>query len=82
MSQKPVAGIFTEYRKRLLNFIRLRVIRIEDVEDILKEVFYQFSRVNDKINPIENTAAWLYRATRNRIKPLQKEERRTLTCLL
>ncbi|MCL1815591.1 MAG: sigma-70 family RNA polymerase sigma factor [Treponema sp.] len=65
--KKSVAVIFTDYRKRLLNFIRSRVNRIEDAEDILQEVFYQFSKVNETINPIENTAAWLYRAAHNRI---------------
>jgi RNA polymerase sigma factor (sigma-70 family) len=67
MAKKSAAEVFTEYRKRLLNFIRSRVRSIDDAEDILQEVFYQFSRVNDTINPIENTAAWLYRAARNRI---------------
>ena len=67
MTKKSVAEIFTDYRKRLLTFIRLRVSRIEDAEDILQEVFYQFSKVNNTLNPIENTAAWLYRAARNRI---------------
>jgi RNA polymerase sigma factor (sigma-70 family) len=67
MAKKSVASVFTDYRKRLLNFIRSRVSRIEDAEDILQEVFYQFSKVNDALNPIENTAAWLYRAARNRI---------------
>ena len=58
---------FTNYSKRLLNFIRSKVNRIEDAEDILSEVFYQYSRINDKLNPIENTAAWLYKTARNRI---------------
>jgi RNA polymerase sigma factor (sigma-70 family) len=67
MAKKSAAEVFTEYRKRLLNFIRSRVRSIDDAEDILQEVFYQFARVNDSINPIENTAAWLYRAARNKI---------------
>jgi RNA polymerase sigma factor (sigma-70 family) len=61
------ADIFTSFRRKLLNFIRSRVSRIEDAEDILQDVFYQFNRVNDMINPIENISAWLYRAARNRI---------------
>ena len=58
---------FTGFRQRLLNFIRLRVKRVEDAEDILQDVFYQFTRVNNLINPIENISAWLYRTARNRI---------------
>jgi RNA polymerase sigma factor (sigma-70 family) len=61
------ADTFTSFRRKLLNFIRSRVSRIEDAEDILQDVFYQFNRVNDMINPIENISAWLYRAARNRI---------------
>jgi RNA polymerase sigma factor (sigma-70 family) len=61
------AETFTGFRQRLLNFIRSRVNRVEDAEDILQDVFYQFSSVNNIINPIENISAWLYRAARNRI---------------
>ena len=62
-----ITKTFTEYRGRLLKFIRSRVRAIEDAEDILSEVFYNFARVNDMANPVEQTAAWLYRAARNRI---------------
>jgi RNA polymerase sigma factor (sigma-70 family) len=61
------AETFSSFRQKLLNFIQPRVSRIEDAEDILQDVFYQFTRVNDLINPIENISAWLYRAARNRI---------------
>ena len=61
------AETLVSLRQRLLNFIRSRVNRLEDAEDILQDVFYQFSRVNDIINPIENISAWLYRAARNKI---------------
>jgi RNA polymerase sigma factor (sigma-70 family) len=61
------AETLVSLRQRLLNFIRSRVNRIEDAEDILQDVFYQFSRVDNLINPIENISAWLYRAARNKI---------------
>ena len=61
------AETFLSFRQRLMNFIQPRVSRIEDAEDILQDVFYQFTRMNDLINPIENISAWLYRATRNKI---------------
>jgi RNA polymerase sigma factor (sigma-70 family) len=61
------AEIFTSFSQRLLNFIRSRVSRVEDAEDILQDVFYQFSRINNIINPIENISAWLYRSARNKI---------------
>jgi RNA polymerase sigma factor (sigma-70 family) len=67
MPKNTVAQAFAEYRGRLLSFIRARVRALEDAEDILSDVFYNFSRVNDLANPVEQTAAWLYRAARNRI---------------
>jgi len=67
MSRNTSAQAFAEYRGRLLKFIRSRVRALEDAEDILSEVFYNFARVNEIANPVEQTAAWLYRAARNRI---------------
>jgi RNA polymerase sigma factor (sigma-70 family) len=75
MSKKSVSEVFTEYRKRLLDFIRLRVSRIEDAEDILQDLFYQFARVNALANPVEQTAAWLYHAARNRIIDAYKKKK-------
>ena len=67
MPKNSVTRTFAEYRERLLKFIRSRVRALEDAEDILSEVFYNFARVNELANPVEQTAAWLYRAARNRI---------------
>jgi len=69
------AQTFVSFRRRLLNFIRGQVNRVEDAEDILQDVFYQFSRVNDMANPIENISAWLYRAARNKIIDHRRKKR-------
>jgi len=61
------AEVFISFRQRLLNFIHSRVSQIEDAEDILQDVFYQFTRVNDLFDQVENISAWLYRAAHNRI---------------
>jgi RNA polymerase sigma factor (sigma-70 family) len=70
-----VTQTFTEYRERLLKFIRSRVSALEDAEDILSEVFYNFTRVNDLANPVEQTSAWLYRAARNKIVDHYKKKK-------
>ncbi len=54
------------YGKRLFYFIRGRVDTDEDAEDILQDVWYQFSNIMTS-EPIEQTSAWLYRVARNRI---------------
>ena len=59
--------VFIDYHKRLLQFIRSRVSLIEDAEDILQDTFYQFARIDDMVNPVENITAWLYRTARNKI---------------
>lgn len=55
-----------DYGKRLFHFIRGRVDTDEDAEDILQDVWYQFSNIMNS-EPIEQTSAWLYRVARNRI---------------
>ncbi len=55
-----------DYGKRLFYFIRGRVNTDEDAEDILQDVWYQFTNVLEN-EPIEQTSAWLFRVARNRI---------------
>ena len=61
-----IIGAVRDYGKRLFSFIRRRVNSDEDAEDILQDVWYQFSNVMNT-EPIEQTSAWLYRVARNRI---------------
>lgn len=69
VTDKPKQNIIQavrDYGKRLFYFIRGRVHTDEDAEDILQDVWYQFSNVMNS-EPIEQTGAWLYRVARNRI---------------
>jgi RNA polymerase sigma factor (sigma-70 family) len=67
MARHAVAETFNLYRERLLKFIRSRVRLLEDAEDILQDVFGELARADSLVKPVENAAAWLYRAARNRI---------------
>ena len=64
----------SSYGKSLLGFIRKRVKNDADAEDILQDVWYQFSAVVNS-EPIEQTGAWLYRVARNKI--LDKHKKHT-----
>ncbi|OOQ60611.1 RNA polymerase subunit sigma-24 [Mucilaginibacter pedocola] len=66
-----------EYGKSLLGFIRKRVKNDADAEDILQDVWYQFSNVLNT-EPIEQTSAWLYRVARNKILDKHKKHTETL----
>jgi RNA polymerase sigma factor (sigma-70 family) len=65
------------YGKNLLGFIRRRVKNDADAEDILQDVWYQFSSVINS-EPIEQTGAWLYRVARNKILDKHKKRKETL----
>jgi RNA polymerase sigma factor (sigma-70 family) len=58
--------LIVEHRPKLKSFIRKRVSNIEDADDILQDVFYQFLKtVENTMNPIEHVSAWMYRVARN-----------------
>ncbi len=71
-AQQNIVGVVREYGKRLFGFIRNRVKTDADAEDILQDVWYQFSRVADA-EPIEQLSGWLYRVARNRITDLYRK---------
>lgn len=64
--KQNISSIVKAYSTRLFRFIRSRVSTNADAEDILQEVWYQFSRLVD-IEPIEQVSGWLFRVARNRI---------------
>ncbi len=70
MSQREKENIIAQtvknYGGKLLSFIRPKVNNSEDAEDILQEVWYQFSNLTN-ISEIVNVSAWLYTVSRNKI---------------
>ena len=65
-SNQTVGGTIQKYSQRLFQFIRGKVATNADAEDILQEVWYQFSRVIDT-EPIEQASGWLFRVARNKV---------------
>lgn len=70
MSQREKEHIISEtvtnYGGKLLSFIKPKVENNEDAEDILQEVWYQFSNLTN-ISQIVNIGSWLFAVTRNKI---------------
>jgi RNA polymerase sigma factor (sigma-70 family) len=64
----------SNYSKRLFTFIRGRVNTDEDAEDILQDVWYQFSNVVDT-DTIEQASAWLFTVARNKITDKYRKQR-------
>ncbi|HWB32528.1 MAG TPA: sigma-70 family RNA polymerase sigma factor [Acidobacteriaceae bacterium] len=60
---------------RLRAFIRRRVRDLEDVEDVLQEVFSELTEAYRMMRPAEEMTAWLYRVARNRITDLFRRKK-------
>ncbi|NUO00217.1 MAG: RNA polymerase sigma factor [Saprospiraceae bacterium] len=76
-----ISEVFREESGRLLSFVRQRVSRLEDAEDIVQDVFYELSEMERLMKPVEQFAAWLFAVARNKItdryrkkKPVLMEE--------
>ncbi len=73
--QKEQIGLTVQQeRRRLLSFIRKRIPDEADAEDILQDVFYQFTE-SFMLQPIEQVSAWLFKAARNRITDLFRKKK-------
>lgn len=58
---------FLQEKDRLLSFIRNRVSSLEEAEDILQDVFYQFVAGYDTIQSLDRVTSWLFSVARNKI---------------
>jgi RNA polymerase sigma factor (sigma-70 family) len=61
-----ITNTIQQFGKNLFGFVRGRVKSVEDAEDVVQDVWYQFSKLNN-IAELENVSAWLYEVARNKI---------------
>ena len=66
MAKQTIIQAIKDYGQQLFGFIRSRVGTDEDAEDILQDVWYQFSNIAE-VETIESVSGWLYRVAKNRI---------------
>jgi RNA polymerase sigma factor (sigma-70 family) len=69
-----IIKVVGEYGKELFNFIKRKVASEADAEDILQDVWCQFSNIED-IAEIDQQRSWLYRVAKNRI--IDKSRKKT-----
>lgn len=67
MQEAIKQNTFLKEKDKLLGFIRSRVSSVEEAEDILQDVFYQFVSGFDSIESIDRVTSWLYSVARNKI---------------
>src|ERR1022692_1241728 len=63
---KNIVRAVSDYGKGLFNFIRGKVNTEADAEDILQDVWYQLSNIDDT-DEIEQLRGWLFKVARNKI---------------
>jgi RNA polymerase sigma factor (sigma-70 family) len=72
--QITVSQVVNKFGKQLLSFIKNKVKITEDAEDILQEVWYQFSNLTN-IEALDNDSAWLYTVSRNKITDFYRKKK-------
>jgi RNA polymerase sigma factor (sigma-70 family) len=75
-AKQNIVGTISEYGKRLFGFIRSKVRSEEDAEDLLQDVWYQFSNLSN-INEIESVSGWLYQVARNKVTDFYRKKKST-----
>jgi len=65
---------FLKEKDRLLNFIRNRVSTVEEAEDILQDVFFQFVAGYETIASLDRVTSWLFSVARNKIIDRYRKE--------
>lgn len=78
MSKKEKENIIShtvnKYGEKLMAFIKPKVRNSEDAEDILQEVWFQFSNLTN-ISDIVNISSWLFLVTKNKITDNYRKKR-------
>ncbi|MBA3664700.1 MAG: sigma-70 family RNA polymerase sigma factor [Bacteroidetes bacterium] len=74
-NNKPnIAANIAEYGKRLFGFIRGKVRSQEDAEDLLQDVWCQFSNLSN-VEQLESVSGWLFKVARNRVTDYYRKKR-------
>jgi RNA polymerase sigma-70 factor (ECF subfamily) len=62
-----IAGIYTEFHRSLLTYVRSKIRSKEDAEDIMQNVFTKISASADSLSEKEKIQNWLFMVTRNAV---------------
>jgi RNA polymerase sigma factor (sigma-70 family) len=67
LQNQQIQETVSRERARLLQFIRKRIPRPEDAEDIAQDVFHELTEMYRLMKPIEQMTSWLFTVARNKI---------------
>lgn len=75
---ETIREVVRENGKKLFDFIRRRVNKPEEAEDIFQDVLYELTSSYRMMQPIEKMAAWLFRVARNKITDTYRKKKTEL----
>jgi len=75
---RKLSSIILEAREWLLRSVVTMVPQYEDAEDIVQDVFHQFTGAYGELRSLEATSAWLYRTARNKVSDFYRKRARTI----
>lgn len=70
-----IKKVIQKERPRLLNYLKRRLPSLEDAEDVMQDVFLEFTKAFRMPLPIDKESAWLYRTATNKITDLFRKKR-------
>ncbi len=73
-----MSSIILEAREWLLRSVAGMVPQYEDAEDIVQDVFHQFTGAYGELRSLEATSGWLYRTARNKVSDFYRRRARTI----
>lgn len=72
--ENKFTGSIKKYGKQLFSFIKSKVSSTEDAEDILQDVWLQFSSITN-IDELQSISGWLYAVSKNRIVDFYRKKK-------
>lgn len=75
---ESIREVVRENGKKLFDFIRRRVNKNEEAEDIFQDVLYELTASYRMMQPIEKMAAWLFKVARNKITDTYRKKKTAL----
>lgn len=69
-----ISGLFGQFSKRILAFVRSRIDDVDEAEDIAQDVWLQLSKQTD-LDSIQHVPSWLFTTARNRITDYYRKKR-------
>ena len=77
----PSESAFKAFKTQLSRYISKRLGKVQDVEDILQEVFVRATRYEEKLGEVREPLAWLYTVTNSVISDHYRKQARGVSVI-